>query len=101
MNVYSKMKPLADEIRSLSGISGLIGLDIMRNCIEEANTQVSEQTELIRQIRLNLEALDIGGFQLFSSVSYGENPTVHRGNAHTITTVSMYSVATGELQQEE
>lgn len=55
MSVDSKMTALADEIRTLSGTTGKLGLDSMASNISEANNEVGSQTELITQIKTALE----------------------------------------------
>ena len=50
MSVNTKMTALADEIRTLSSTTEKIGLDEMATHVEEANTEISSQTELIEQI---------------------------------------------------
>ncbi len=55
MNVNSKMTALADEIRELSGTTTTKSIDEMTTDIGAANTEISEQMELIAQISTALE----------------------------------------------
>lgn len=50
MNVNSKMKALADEVRELSGTSTLKGIDAMTADVNAANSEIASQTLLITQI---------------------------------------------------
>jgi hypothetical protein len=45
--VNEKMTALADEIRSLTGQTGKLSLDLMDSVLNTANGNVIEQTELI------------------------------------------------------
>lgn len=56
MNVNSKMTALADEIRELSGTEEAMGLDAMTNYVDEANTDVATEADLIEQISVALES---------------------------------------------
>lgn len=47
MSVNSKMTALADEIRELSGTSEAIGLDAMKAHVNEANTNIATEADLI------------------------------------------------------
>lgn len=59
--VNQKMTALADEIRTLSGTTGTMGLDAMATNVNQANTEVSEQSTLIEQIAAALEGKVAGG----------------------------------------
>lgn len=54
MSVNTKMTAIADEIRELSGTSDLMGLDAMATNVNEANTEISDQSGIIEQIRYSL-----------------------------------------------
>lgn len=55
MSVNSKMTALADEIRVLSGTTEPMGLDDMESHVEDANTNVSTEADLIAQIASALQ----------------------------------------------
>lgn len=59
--VNQKMTALANEIRTLSGTTGTMGLDAMATNVNQANTEVSEQSTLIEQIAAALEGKVAGG----------------------------------------
>jgi hypothetical protein len=55
MSVATKMTAIADKIRSLLGITGVMGLDAMASNLEEVEDEVDSQAELINQITNALE----------------------------------------------
>ena len=55
MSVNSKMTAIADEIRTLSGTTGSMGLDAMKAHIDEANDNISTEANLIAQIQAALK----------------------------------------------
>lgn len=62
--VNDKMTAIADEIRTLSGVSETLGLDEMTVNLNEANTEINNQTDLISLIQNiidNLPEADSGG----------------------------------------
>ena len=61
MSVNSKMTAIADEIRTLSGETGTMGLDEMASNVAAANTEVNSQVDLIAQITSALEGKAAGG----------------------------------------
>lgn len=50
MSINSKMTAINDEIRTLLGITGIMGLDAMATNLETANDEVDTQAALIAQI---------------------------------------------------
>ena len=60
MSVNSKMTAIANEIRELSGTTGAMGLDDMASNLDEANTEVASQSELIADIIAALEGKAAG-----------------------------------------
>ena len=50
MSVNTKMTAIADEIRELSGTTDPMGLDVMATNVQEANTEISDQSGIIEQI---------------------------------------------------
>lgn len=52
---------LADEVRELSGTNILKSIDAMTSDVDAANTEISEQTDLIAQISTALEGKASGG----------------------------------------
>lgn len=50
MSINSKMTAIADKIRALLGVSGMMGLDSMASNLQTATDQVDTQTTLIAQI---------------------------------------------------
>lgn len=61
MSVKTKMTAIADEIRTLSGSTGTMSLDVMTNNVSIANTEVNAQAVLIGQIVSALEGKAGGG----------------------------------------
>ena len=61
MSVNSKMTTLADEVRELSGTTTTKSIDTMTSDINEANTEISSQMNLINQIATALEGKASGG----------------------------------------
>lgn len=61
MSVNSKMTSIADETRSLLGISGKLGLDAMSTNLETANTEVATQEGLMEEILTTLAGKMVGG----------------------------------------
>ena len=61
MSVNAKMTALADEVRTLSGATDKLGLDKMASHTREANTEVSEQAEMIQQLKSILQGKAEGG----------------------------------------
>lgn len=59
--VNSKMTALADEIRELSGTTTAKGIDTMTSDVNNANAEITTQTELLEQIALALEGKASGG----------------------------------------
>lgn len=55
MSVNSKMTALADEVRELSGATGLLGIDAMTSNLSDVNDEVVSQESLIAQIASALE----------------------------------------------
>jgi hypothetical protein len=55
MNANEKLTALADEVRELSGTTTTKGLDDMKNDVDAANAEISEQMGLIAQITAALE----------------------------------------------
>lgn len=55
MSVKTKMTAIANKIRELLGTTDVMGLDTMATNLGEANTEVSNQAELIAQIASALE----------------------------------------------
>lgn len=60
-NVNSKMTALANEIRKLSGTTTSKSIDEMTSDVDAANTEISEQTDLLAQIVTALEGKAGGG----------------------------------------
>ena len=59
--VNEKMTALADEIRTLSGDEGKLGLDAMATHVGDANTEINGQAQLLAQISAALEGKMAGG----------------------------------------
>lgn len=60
MSVNSKMTAIANQIRSLLGLTDRIGLDAMATNLNTANSEVASQAELISQIAAALEGKTAG-----------------------------------------
>lgn len=52
MSINSKMTALADEIRGLSGTTSTKGIEDMTSDVNDANTKIGEQADLISQIAI-------------------------------------------------
>lgn len=62
MSIFSKMTAIANKIRSLSGATTPLTLDDMSENLEEVNTDVNGQTDIISQIMTALEdKVGVGG----------------------------------------
>ena len=61
MSVNEKMTALADKIRELSGTTSKKGIEAMTSDVNAANTEVSEQTDLITQILAKVDSLPEAG----------------------------------------
>jgi hypothetical protein len=59
-----KMTALADEVRELSGTTGSKSIDAMTTDIQDANSEVAEQADLIAQIATALAGKAAGGTAL-------------------------------------
>lgn len=59
--VGTKMTAIADEIRTLSGTTDPMGLDAMATNVSEANTEISDQADLIAQLASALEGKSVSG----------------------------------------
>ena len=53
--VNEKMTAIADEIRTLSGTTGTMGLDAMASNVSDANTEISDQANVMEEILTALE----------------------------------------------
>lgn len=61
MSVNSKMTAIANPIRELMGTTGTMGLDTMANNLKDAVSEVSEQADLIQQVKAALAGKAVGG----------------------------------------
>jgi hypothetical protein len=61
MSVNTKMTALADEVRTLSGGTGVLGIDAMTNAVKGGNDEIGSQTDLIAQISEALEGKAASG----------------------------------------
>jgi hypothetical protein len=59
--VNEKMTALANEIRELSGTTTSKSIDMMTSDVNEANAEITTQTELLEQIAIALEDKASGG----------------------------------------
>ena len=55
MSVNSKMTAIADEIRTLAGITKTVSLDEIAKSVDDANTEINLQTDKLDQIVAALE----------------------------------------------
>ena len=76
MSVHAKMTAIADEVRTLSGATDKLSLDEMASHTREANTEVSEQAELIQQLKSILQGKTEGGVPEDLSAELNEQETL-------------------------
>ena len=100
MSVQEKMTALANEIRELSGMTELLGLDAMAEQTAQANTQTALQMNLIVRIRDALKNVSGGTGDMFTSGASGHLPTVYRGYAVSTFEIRLESGAAGTINQE-
>lgn len=77
--VNEKMTAIADEIRTLSGTTGAMGLDAMASNVGGANVKIAEQTDLIAQIASALEGKAGGGSDVNTVYVGASAPTADIG----------------------
>lgn len=77
MSVNTKMTALADQVRTLSGGTGVLGIDAMTNAVKGGNDEISGQSDLIAQISAALEgkAAPGGGITPTGTIEITENGT--------------------------
>ena len=78
MSLQEKFTSIADKIRSLLGISGIMGLDAMATNLQTAVNSADSQTDLIAQIKTALEDKSA------ASVSIVTKTTTPSSNSTTI-----------------
>jgi hypothetical protein len=61
MSVNSKMTALAEQVRTLSGGTGKLGIDAMTTAVKGGNDEIGSQTDLIAQISAALEGKSSSG----------------------------------------
>lgn len=75
MSVNSKMTAIADEIRTLRGVAGKMGLDAMASNLDAANTTVDTQSNLLEQAIAALEGKAAGGIIPSGTLNITQNGT--------------------------
>ena len=55
------VEAIADEVRELSGTTDLMGLTAIKSHVEEANSEINSQAELLGQIITALDGKAAGG----------------------------------------
>lgn len=68
---------IADEVRQISGTTGILVPGDMKNKLASANSKLDEQTELITQISAALEGKAIGGGSGGAGAEFPYNVTVN------------------------
>lgn len=76
MSVQTVMTALADEVRELSGETGVLSLEGMTDAVAAGNEEVSGQTSLIGQIKMALQGKAVAGGVILGNTVKAVN---HRG----------------------
>lgn len=93
MSVNSKMTALADQVRTLSGGTGVLGIDAMTNAVKGGNDEIGSQTDIIAQISAALDGKAAGGSGGSSKPEQEKTVEITGNGEHTVTPDDGYTMS--------